>query len=72
VGLDVGGDTPAAVALSIAAEIQAATNQRAGGMLKRRSEAIHPPVVEVGVPALRGLDEPGRPAYCETLVVGTA
>ena len=72
VGLDVGGDTPAAVALSIAAEIQAATNQRAGGMLKRRSEAIHPPVVEVGVPALRGLDEPARPAYCETLAVTTA
>ena len=71
-GLDVGGDTPTAVALSIAAEIQAAANQRAGGMLKLRSGAIHPPVVEVGVPALRRLDEAARPAYCETLVGSTA
>lgn len=40
-GLDVGGDSPVAVALSIVAEIQAVFSARAGGMLRDRSGSIH-------------------------------
>jgi xanthine/CO dehydrogenase XdhC/CoxF family maturation factor len=40
-GLDVGGDSPVAVALSIVAEIQAVFSARAGGMLRNRAGSIH-------------------------------
>ncbi|MDI3275721.1 XdhC family protein [Pseudomonas sp. MDT1-16] len=40
-GLDLGGDAPESVALSILAEMMAALNQRNGGMLKHRSKPIH-------------------------------
>jgi xanthine/CO dehydrogenase XdhC/CoxF family maturation factor len=49
VGLDIGGDTPDLVALSIIAEIQARMNHRAGGMLKRRAGAIHGLTLEKGL-----------------------
>ncbi|VVN49456.1 XdhC family protein [Pseudomonas fluorescens] len=42
IGLDLGGDTPASVALAIVGEITAYLNQRSGGMLKYRKTAIHP------------------------------
>ena len=48
-GLDIGGDSPEIVALSIIAKIQAAMNHRAGGMLKRRAGAIHPFALEKGL-----------------------
>jgi xanthine/CO dehydrogenase XdhC/CoxF family maturation factor len=55
--LDLGGDTPASVALAIVGEITAYLNERSGGMLKYRkttiheaSEASHSPVVD-GLPA---------------------
>jgi xanthine dehydrogenase accessory factor len=41
VGLDLGGDGPNAVALSIVAEIQAVMNQRSGSSLQTRKNAIH-------------------------------
>jgi xanthine dehydrogenase accessory factor len=67
VGLDIGGDTPAAAALSIAAEIHAATHRRVGGMLGLRNEGIHSPVVEVGAPGYRRPEAAARLLYCETL-----
>ncbi len=41
VGLDIGGDTPEAIALSILAEAQAVLAGRNGGMLKYRRGSIH-------------------------------
>jgi xanthine dehydrogenase accessory factor len=41
VGLDIGADTPAAIALSIVAEIQAVLSDRPGNSLKYRNTSIH-------------------------------
>lgn len=41
IGLDIGGDTPEAIALAIMAEITATLNQRSGKMLKQRNLSIH-------------------------------
>ncbi|WP_034279230.1 XdhC family protein [Alkanindiges illinoisensis] len=41
IGLDIGGDTPEAIALAIMAEITATLNQRSGKMLKQRDLSIH-------------------------------
>ena len=70
VGLDIGCDTPAAVALSIVAEVQAALKNRQGGKLRQRSGPIHAPAFEAGnaSSSLQGLAEAVRPAFCETTV----
>jgi len=41
IGLDLGGDTPEAVAMAILSEMTAVLNGRRGGMLKARAAAIH-------------------------------
>lgn len=41
VGMDIGADTPEAIALSIIAEIQALLKNRHGGFLKDRNKPIH-------------------------------
>jgi xanthine dehydrogenase accessory factor len=41
VGLDLGAETPAAIAISIVAEIQAVLNDRPGNSLKYRNTSIH-------------------------------
>ena len=43
VGIDIGADTPEAIALCIIAEIQAVLANRNGGFLKHRTEPIHQP-----------------------------
>jgi xanthine/CO dehydrogenase XdhC/CoxF family maturation factor len=66
-GLDAGCDSPEAIALSIAAEIQAETNSRAGGKLKYRREPIHTAAYEVGSPPGTSITETVRPSECETI-----
>jgi xanthine/CO dehydrogenase XdhC/CoxF family maturation factor len=55
VGLDIGGDQPAAIALSIIAEIQAVLSGRRGGELRWNVGPIHNPVEEMG--RATGLEE---------------
>jgi xanthine dehydrogenase accessory factor len=42
VGLDIGADGPEQIALAAVAEIQAALNRRAGGLLRKKAGPIHP------------------------------
>jgi xanthine dehydrogenase accessory factor len=51
VGLDIGGESPATVALSIVAEIQAVFEGRCGKMLKHKRGPIHTSISEAGVAA---------------------
>jgi len=53
VGLDLGGDRPEAIALSITAEIQAALHDRLAAPLRLRDGAIHAEAIECG-------ERPGR------------
>lgn len=64
VGLDIGAETPDAIALSIAAEIQAVLAGRSGLMLRHRRGPIHAAVPESGEPSLLPLAEPEL-AACE-------
>jgi xanthine dehydrogenase accessory factor len=41
VGLDIGANNPAEIALSIVAEVRAVLDGRAGGMLRERGDAMH-------------------------------
>jgi xanthine/CO dehydrogenase XdhC/CoxF family maturation factor len=66
VGLDLGGDTPAAVALAIASELQAVLAGRTGRMLRLRDEPIHAAVPELG-DAVAPPPVTERPSYCETV-----
>jgi xanthine/CO dehydrogenase XdhC/CoxF family maturation factor len=67
-GLDAGCDSPAAIALSITAEIQAVISSRPGGMLKRREEPIHAPAHELGSSPQEETVAAVRPSYCETTI----
>ncbi len=51
IGLDLGGETPAAIALSAIAEIEAVINGRPAGFLRERQSPIHS---RTPTPALRG------------------
>ncbi|MGA3799509.1 XdhC family protein [Pseudomonas fluorescens] len=55
IGLDLGGDTPASVALAIVGEITAYFNERSGGMLKYRKTTIHQACEPTHSPAVGGL-----------------
>ncbi|EJM64175.1 XdhC family protein, partial [Pseudomonas sp. GM55] len=55
IGLDLGGDTPASVALAIVGEITAYLNERSGGMLKYRKTTIHQACEPTHSPAVGGL-----------------
>ncbi len=68
IGLDLGGDTPAAVALSVVAEVQAVVGGRAGTMLKLRETPIHVPVTEEGDRSVARSTATERPEFCETLL----
>ena len=46
IGLDIGADTPEAIALSIIAGIQAVITDRPGNQLRERKGAIHEPIVK--------------------------
>lgn len=48
IGLDIGGDQPEAIALSIVAEIQATLQGRSAASLRGRAGAIHEPALERG------------------------
>ena len=48
VGLDLGSDAPASIALAIVGEIQAVLENRNGGMLKYRNAPIHDAALETG------------------------
>lgn len=43
IGIDIGADTPAEIAIAIIAEIQAVLTNRCGGFLKHRTQPIHQP-----------------------------
>ncbi len=68
VGLDLGGEMPESIAVSIVSEIQAALHQRGGGMLRHREGPIHAPAREVGMHSATLEVECERPSYCETHV----
>ncbi|MBD2356624.1 XdhC family protein [Tolypothrix sp. FACHB-123] len=57
IGLDIGADTPEAIALSIIAEIQAVLANRCGNFLKNRTLPIHQPqeIKEITLDALQKL-----------------
>ncbi|MEB3180114.1 MAG: XdhC family protein [Nostocaceae cyanobacterium] len=44
IGIDIGAETPEAIAIAIIAEIQAVLTKRDGGMLKHHQGAIHQPL----------------------------
>jgi xanthine/CO dehydrogenase XdhC/CoxF family maturation factor len=67
VGLDIGCDTPQAIALSIAADIQASISSREGGLLMLRDGAIHSAAPEMGVISPQTRPDTLRPFYCETM-----
>lgn len=66
IGLDIGCDTPAAIALSVVAEVQAVMNAKRGGKLNGRAGSLHAPTLEVGSAAAPLIG--ARPAYCETTI----
>jgi xanthine dehydrogenase accessory factor len=47
IGLDLGGETPDEIALSIVAEIQAVLNRRSGRALRELDQPIHAPLSEI-------------------------
>ncbi len=67
VGLDIGGDSPEAIALSIIAEVQAVLAGRAGSSLRWARGPIHAPVEEIGERVQLGA-LPITPPVCEPLL----
>lgn len=68
-GLDIGGDDPGAIALSILSEAQAALEKRSGGPLRWRRGPIHDPVDEAGLARLASPLESVAVTSCEVSAV---
>lgn len=64
VGLDIGAETPEAIALSIVSEIQAVLAGRSGMKLRSRRVPIHAPAHETGEPRITAAPERAY-AVCE-------
>ncbi|MCX6602693.1 MAG: XdhC family protein [Acidobacteria bacterium] len=64
-GLDLGGDSPAAIALAIVADVQARLHRRDGGSLRWSSRPIHEPAQEVNFAAAPLAIEEPTVATCE-------
>lgn len=63
IGLNLGGETPEEIALSIVAEIQAVRQGRPGGMLTRSQDPIHARPTDVAVPDSEAAVVGGKPRY---------
>lgn len=68
IGLNLGGETPEEIALSIVAEIQAVRQGRPGGMLTRSQDPIHARPTNVAAPDSEATAVGGKPRYRHVVV----
>ncbi|OON66974.1 XdhC family protein [Hymenobacter sp. CRA2] len=68
IGLNLGGETPEEIALSIVAEIQAVRQGRPGGMLTRSNDPIHARPTHVAAPDSEAAGAGKQPRYRHVVV----